>query len=335
MRQPARIGFEHGAQVRDAVFQHGQAINAHAEGEALILIRVDAAVAQHIGVHHAAAENLQPILAFVQGQLAARAVAADVHLRRGLGEGEVVRTEAGVDVVQLEEAGDEGLQRRLQMTHVDVAVDHQTLDLVEHRRVGGVGILTEGAARGDDADRRLLAHHGADLHRAGVGPQHLALARFRIRLQEEGVVHFPRRVLRREVQGGEVMEVVLDVRALGHSEAHLGEDGDHLIHDLHGRVHPALAARTAGQGQVDALGQQAGVQLGGLQRGLPGGQGGGDAVAQTVDDRPLLAAFVGAERAHPLQQGRDGPCLAEGGDAHLLDRSDAGGRSDGVDQVEF
>ncbi|MNQ92180.1 hypothetical protein D3C85_1075970 [compost metagenome] len=335
MRQPARIGFEHGAQVRDAVFQHGQAINAHAEGETLILVRINAAVAQHVRVNHAAAEDLQPVVALVQGQLAARAVAANVHLGRGLGEGEVVRAEAGVDIVQFEEAGDEGFQRRLQMTHVDIAIDHQTLDLMEHRRVGGVRILTEGAAGRDDADRRLLAHHGAHLHRAGVGAQHLALARFRVGLEEECVVHFPRRVLGREVQGGEVVEVVLDVRAFGHGEAHFGEQGDHLVHDLHGRVHPALAPRTARKGQVDALCQQAGVQLGGLQLGLLGGDGGGDAVAQPVDDRPLLAAFVGAERAHAFQQGGDGAGLADGGDAHLFDRSDAFGRSDGVDQVEF
>src|SRR5690606_254347 len=89
-----------------------------------------------------------------------------------------------------------------------------------------------------------------DLHRAGVGAQHLALARFRVGLQEEGVVHLPRRMLGREVQGREVVEVVLDVRPLGDREAHVGEDGDHLVHDLHGRVHPALAARAAGQGQV-------------------------------------------------------------------------------------
>ena len=39
---------------------------------------------------------------------------------------------------------------------------------------------------------------------------------------------------------------------------------------------------------------QARVQLGGLQVGLAGGDGGGDAVAQAVDHRALLAALVGA-----------------------------------------
>ena len=246
-----------------------------------------------------------------------------------------MRTEPRLDRVQLEEAGDKGLKRCLQVAHVDVAVDHQTLDLVEHRRVGGVGILAEGAARRDDADRRLLAHHGADLHRRCVGAQHLALARLGVRLQEEGVVHFPRRVFGREVQGGEVVEVVLDVGTFGHGEAHLGEQGDHLVHHLHGRVDAALPARTRRQGQVDAFRQQTRVQFGGFQRGLLRGDGDGDAVTQTVDHRPLFTAFFGAHGAHALQQAGDGAGLAQGGDAHLFQGGDGFRAADGVDQVEF
>ncbi len=41
--QPAEVGLEERAQVGDAVFQHGDAVDAHAEGEALPLIGVDAA----------------------------------------------------------------------------------------------------------------------------------------------------------------------------------------------------------------------------------------------------------------------------------------------------
>ncbi len=55
-------------------------------------------------------------------------------------------------------------------------VDDQALDLVEHRRVGLIGVVAEGAARHDDADRRLLRQHGADLHRARMGAQHHARA---------------------------------------------------------------------------------------------------------------------------------------------------------------
>ncbi len=58
-------------------------------------------------------------------------------------------------------------------------------------------------------------------------------------------MHLPRRVLGREIQRGEVVEVVLDVRPLGEGEAHLGEDGDHLVHRLQGRVHASPCGAAA------------------------------------------------------------------------------------------
>src|SRR3546814_1658693 len=50
------------------------------------------------------------------------------------------------DVIHLEERLHERLKRPFQMAHVDAAVDHQPFHLMEHRRVGGVGIRTIGAA---------------------------------------------------------------------------------------------------------------------------------------------------------------------------------------------
>ena len=183
---------------------------------------------------------------------------------------------------------------------MDVAVDHQAFDLVEHRRVGGVAVRAIGAARHDDADRRLLAagDPGAAAARwpaawCGSAPGWCGCAaacarRSRPRLQEEGVVHLPRRVLGREVQRREVVEVVLDVRAFGHARSPSRRRW------RSSRPSPAwsdgrepLRRGGGGQGEVDALGGQLGVQLGGLQRGLALGDGGGDAVAQAVDLRAL------------------------------------------------
>ncbi len=58
-------------------------------------------------------------------------------------------------------------------------VDHEPLDLMEHRRVGLVEVGAIGAAGADDADRRLLRQHGAHLHGARMRAQQLALARRR------------------------------------------------------------------------------------------------------------------------------------------------------------
>src|SRR5215470_14097490 len=64
MREPAHVGFEEGAQVRHAVLQHGDAVDPHTPGEPLVLVRIDAAVLEHVRMHHSTAEDLHPVLAF-------------------------------------------------------------------------------------------------------------------------------------------------------------------------------------------------------------------------------------------------------------------------------
>src|SRR5215467_3222562 len=88
VRQPAHIGFEEGAQIGHAVFEHRYAVDAHAPGEALVLVRIEAAIAQHVRMHHAAAENFHPILAFAETDLALVATVLDVDFERRLGERE-------------------------------------------------------------------------------------------------------------------------------------------------------------------------------------------------------------------------------------------------------
>ena len=107
-----------------------------------------------------------------------------------------------------------------------------------------------------------------------------------------------RRMLGREVQRREIVEIVFDVRAIGDGKAHLGKNGGHLVHDLHGRMDAAPAARRRGQGQIQTLGGQLGIKGGGFQRGLALGQCRLNPVAQAIDQRPLLAALV---RTHAPQ----------------------------------
>src|ERR1700761_2317145 len=103
MAEPAHVAFEQLPQVRYAVFQHRDAVDAHAPGEALIDVGIDAAGAQHVRMHHAAAEDFHPVLAFAETNLALVAAALDVDFERWLREREERRPEAHVDVVDLEE----------------------------------------------------------------------------------------------------------------------------------------------------------------------------------------------------------------------------------------
>ena len=139
------------------------------------------------------------------------------------------------------------------------AVDHQPLDLMEHRRMRRVVVAAEGAARHDDPDRRLLRQHGADLHRRGVGAQHEPAAVGALG-QIEGVVLLARRVLGRDVERGEIVEILLDMRPLGDDKPHLAKDRDDLVDGLADRMDAALLGERHRQRDVGALGGEPRVQ---------------------------------------------------------------------------
>src|SRR4051794_11548696 len=135
MVEPAHVVLEQLAQIGHAVFQHRDTVDAHAPGKALVDVGIDAAGAQHVRVHHAAAQDLQPVLALAEPDFALVAAALDVNLERGLGEREERRPEPHVDVIDLEERLAELVQNPFEMAEMRALVDHEALDLVKLRRV--------------------------------------------------------------------------------------------------------------------------------------------------------------------------------------------------------
>src|SRR5437899_2834111 len=107
MPEPAEVAVVERAQIGDPVFQHRDALDPHAEGESLVDRGIDVAVLQHLRVHHAGAEDLQPVATGADLQPSALARAADVDLGRGLREGEVARAEAYGQIIHLEEGAAE------------------------------------------------------------------------------------------------------------------------------------------------------------------------------------------------------------------------------------
>src|SRR5260370_11976866 len=172
MGEPAHVGLEERATFRDAVFEHGDAIDPKPPSEALILVGIEPAIAQHVGMHHAAAENLHPILALAESDLAFVALALDIDLERRLRERKERRAKTHLDLIDLEERLAEFLQDPFQMAEVGALVDDEPLDLVEHGRVGLIAVASIGAAGDDNPNRRLLCQHGPDLHRLGIMSNH-------------------------------------------------------------------------------------------------------------------------------------------------------------------
>src|SRR5688572_210858 len=137
-----------------AFAHHHGALDAPAEGEAAPLFRIDAAGREDVRVHHAGAAELEPAFladaAFAARGLAGAAadVAGDVDLEGGFGEAEVERAQARL-AASAEELAGEVVEHALEMRDGDVLVDHQPLELVEHRGVRDVDLA---AVRLGDVD---------------------------------------------------------------------------------------------------------------------------------------------------------------------------------------
>lgn len=60
LEKETTVVFREQAQVLDLILQVGDTLYTHAKGEACIFLAVNAACLKHVGIHHAAAENLYP-----------------------------------------------------------------------------------------------------------------------------------------------------------------------------------------------------------------------------------------------------------------------------------
>ena len=140
-------------------------------------------------------------------------------------------------------------------------------------------------------------------------------------MEEERVVHLPRRMAFRKIQPGEIVVVGLDVRTLGDRKSHVGEDRRELIHDLAERMDPALFGDGLARRQrdVDGLGGKPRVERRGFQDVAARGQRLRDVVLGEVDRRTLRLALVRRHLAEGRQQRGDRAFLAERGDAHGLE----------------
>src|SRR5262249_34973476 len=298
--EEAQVVLEEEAQIVDAVLQHRDALDAHPERPARVVLRIVADVLQHLRVHHPAAEDLEPagLLAHT-ATVAVTGEAQHVHLGRGLRERKEGRPEADPRA-RPEHLAREELERPLEVGHRDAAVDRQPFDLVEHRGVRHVDdVAAIDLARHDDAHRRLLRQHRADLYRRGVGPQEGAVR------EVERVLHVPGGMVARDVERLEVVVVALDLGSLGDREAEPGEDRDDLVAHAGQRVERPLRGPPPRQGEIEPPAAALGLALRRRRGRQPrveqplelalGLVGGG------ADERALLGR-QGAERSQELCQ---------------------------------
>ena len=114
------------------------------------------------------------------------------------------------------------LERAFKLRERDIFADRQPFDLEKFRFVRHVGrFVAKHFARHDDAIRRIealfhLRFHVAHLDRGRVRAQNVS----RLIFDEKGILHVARGMVFGDIEGVEVVPLVLDERAFREGEAH-------------------------------------------------------------------------------------------------------------------
>ena len=146
-------------------------------------------------------------------------------------------------------------------------------------------------------------------------------------------MHLAGRMFGRDVERGEIVEIVLDVGAFGDRKAHLAEDRDAFVGGLADRVQMAGRARAHRQGDVERLGGEPRLQCGIIEFRLARLERRGDRVLDLIQRLTGGAARLRFECAQTLHALGDRALAAKRGDAHRLQRAKIGGAVDAGDQV--
>ena len=252
--QESHIVLAEHAQILDHVLEVGDALNSHTKGVAGVHFAVDATQVEHVGVDHAAAQNLDPACVLAEATaLAATQHARNIHLGAGLGEREIAWAKAYLCVGAKELLG-KIEQHLLKVGKRHVLVDIETFDLVKEAVGAGCdGFVAIDAAGADDADGRLRALHHARLHRAGVAAQHNVAGHVAalVLADEEGVLHVAGGMVGRKVERGEHVQVVFYLGAIGQGESLACENVDDVLAHSGDGVASANLLRRRGSCDVD------------------------------------------------------------------------------------
>ncbi len=123
------------------------------------------------------------------------------------------------------------------------------------------------------------------------------LSRNRWRIHVQRVVHVHGRVIRRKVQGGEVVPVGLDLGAHRNSEPDATKDFNDLVHHLGDRMLRAGPATPARHGEIDA--GSFGAATIGVEHIPPGRERLFEAGFQPVDGGAIGLALLRADARRP------------------------------------
>ena len=121
--EKTNVAFIKQSDVINAVLEHRYALGSHAESEARDALGVVPNGAKHVGMHHSGAEDFNPAALLAHAASCAGAYSAgDVNFRAWLGEREITRPEAKVDMRPIVRVGPRE-QRSFQFGERNMLID--------------------------------------------------------------------------------------------------------------------------------------------------------------------------------------------------------------------
>jgi hypothetical protein len=133
------------------------------------------------------------------------------------------------------------------------------------------------------------------------------------------VVHRARRMILRNIEGREIVEVILNLRPNGNVKSGATEQRLDAQPRLSNGVQPAALLTAAGKGHIDAAGNELAINLPGLKLDAPRFKRRLHALFRRVDCLARRGARGGRKRAQQFQRGRELTLLAEPAHAHRVE----------------
>src|SRR5690348_3073632 len=267
LAEEADVVLKKNLNVVDLVFEHGEAVDAHAECEAADFFGVVVDEAVDGRIDHAGAEKLDPAGAFALGAgsstggIAAAAAkdAGNVEFNARLGEREITWPETCF-YARTEKLFDEIFDGAGEIAEGDVGVNREAFNLMKDEGVRGIGIVAAiDLAGNDDAHGRLLLFHGANLHRGSVRAEKERRRSSFGEIEIEGVHVVADRMKFGNVERFEIVVGRFNFGTFDNGETDGEEDVFDFLEDLADQMVRADGAADAGEREVNAIAGEGGL----------------------------------------------------------------------------
>src|SRR3990172_4007570 len=246
--QKTKIVFKVKPDIVDAVTKQSHSFDPHTEGIARVFFRVITDILQDVRMNHSRTSDLEPTIVLAdRTSLLPAHETGNIHVCARFGKREECRPELVLHRASVVLPGERD-ERPLPLAHGNIPVHIEPLELVEdHVASGADRFIAVDAPGHDDANRGLLSLHHPNLDRRCMGAQENVLR------YKKGILHIARRMIGGKIQSGKVMEIVLNIRARGNSEAHSAKDGLQFFQRLGDGMLRAGRPRPTRQGNIELL----------------------------------------------------------------------------------